>query len=440
MTSVQNRLQPLSGSKILALAFCCWLSSCTTTKTGTGSKENIPLPQNKEGISKQATKEGPVTIPDKKPYKKTSYTIAMLLPFGSSKAYISNLDEPGGYNFPEESQLAAEYYQGALMALDSLQQLGLNVKLLVHDVGLDTIQLKKNLMAPDLISADLIIGPVGNSNLKIACDFSLSHKIWLVSPFSVMVNGHSPNPNYVLANATLRSHCEKIYDYISRKNYNSKVYLIYKKRPADLELVNYFKEYQSSDQSPNNHAIQFVELTDSSKIKFNQVKDALSDSGRNIIIVPSNDEIFVRFVLRQLNGLTDAFLMEVYGMPTWVNFDLIPREQFVNVSTHITQNFWIDKSGAAAEKFKNAYVEKFKVNPTDYAVKGYDQLLYFGNILIKQGIDFETAFKQSETTELAERFSLQPVLSNSDQSFLYYENKSVFMLQYETDKLRKLTY
>ncbi|MEP7129477.1 MAG: hypothetical protein ABI729_11440, partial [Chitinophagales bacterium] len=65
MTSAQNRLQLLNGNNILALAFCCWMSSCTTSKTGIGSKENIPLPPNKESISKQANKDVPVTIPDK---------------------------------------------------------------------------------------------------------------------------------------------------------------------------------------------------------------------------------------------------------------------------------------------------------------------------------------------------------------------------------------
>ncbi|HUM47111.1 MAG TPA: hypothetical protein PLD84_09290, partial [Chitinophagales bacterium] len=140
----------------------------------------------------------------------------MLLPFQSSKVFITDLSESSSYYFPEESQLAAEYYQGALIALDSLKRMGLKTKISVYDVGMDSMQLKKTLLEPGLKNADLIIGPVGNSSLKITCQFSISNKIWLVSPFSVTAIGNNPNPNYVLANATMRSHCEKIYDYISK--------------------------------------------------------------------------------------------------------------------------------------------------------------------------------------------------------------------------------
>src|SRR5438105_2332401 len=69
--------------------------------------------------------------------KKGPYTIAMLLPFENNKVYVNDLMEAASYSFPQESQLAVEYYQGATIALDSLSRKGLKATVLVTDAGSD---------------------------------------------------------------------------------------------------------------------------------------------------------------------------------------------------------------------------------------------------------------------------------------------------------------
>ncbi|MEO6168249.1 MAG: hypothetical protein ABIO46_03160 [Chitinophagales bacterium] len=422
----------------MLLLSCFYFYSCGTTQS-TGSSQGDISHHQPPAAPAEIKKEPIVPPTEKKLPGKNEYTIAMLLPFQGSKVFITDLNESSEYYFPEESQLAAEYYQGAMIALDTLKKMGLKAKMVVYDVGMDTTQLKKRLLEPDLKSADLIIGPVGNSSLKITCEFSMKNKIWLVSPFSVTAIGNNPNPYYLLANATMRTHCEKIYDYISKNKPAGKVILLYRKRPAELELVKYFKDYQLLQESISGNSLRFIELTDSSEKKIGQVKEFLFDDHRNLIIIPSNDALFVRNVIKQLNGITDGFLMDVFGMPTWINFDLIPQEQLANTSTHITQNFWLDKTSVTATHFKDMYVREFNMNPSDYAVKGYDQVMYFGSLLLKNGTDLEDSFKKNGTSELAERFSLEPVpVPGNTKGVWYYENKSVYMLRYEEDTLKRI--
>ncbi|MBA2422289.1 MAG: hypothetical protein H0V61_03600, partial [Chitinophagales bacterium] len=140
----------------------------------------VPGTQTNPKEHPKADDKEPSDAPSDVSFKKDEYTIALLLPFESNKVYISDLAKETSYYFPQETQLAVEYYQGAMMALDSLQKMGLKSKVFVYDVGLDTIAFKNVLRKPEMKNTDLLIGPVSNRSLKIASQFSLKNKVTLV--------------------------------------------------------------------------------------------------------------------------------------------------------------------------------------------------------------------------------------------------------------------
>jgi ABC-type branched-subunit amino acid transport system substrate-binding protein len=239
-------------------------------------------------------------VPEKseaKENKKGPYTIAMLLPFQNNKVYVNDLMETASYSFPQESQLAVEYYQGATIALDSLGRKGLKATVLVADAGTDSVQLRSALKNPQLKDANFIIGPVSPAGLNLVADFAKTNQVYLVSPFAATVVSNLPNPYYILANASIQSHCEKTYDYIKKVENPSEVIMLYRQREGDLEIASYFKDYAKAKNE--NHALHFIELTDSTTKKFYQLKDLLSEDHKNIVLVPSNDEAFVRTVIKQ---------------------------------------------------------------------------------------------------------------------------------------------
>lgn len=440
MTSVQSHRLLLNGNSLLLIlsTFFC-LHARAQTIAFTAMKQVPPLSMSDGNPAASNMASVPVMGTQPVTGQKT-YTIALLLPFQSDKVFINDLNEALGYYFPEESQLAAAYYQGCLMALDSLAKTGFSAKLLVYDAGMDTTSIQNVLMMPELKNADLIIGPVGNRSLRKATEFSSVNAKWLISPFSTTAIGDTVSPYYLLANATIKTHCEKICDYISRTQFSDKVILLYKKRPPEMELVNYLKKHRQLHSRDSLHTLQFMELTDSSEIKLKQLASVLSATNKNIIIVPSNDEAFVLSVFKQLNLLSDEFLIQVFGMPTWMNFDRIPAEYLLKVSTHITQNYWLDKQSPAVNQFYRQYAERFQMNPSSYAIKGFDQMLYFGALLMKNGNGIDTAFIRHPGTGLAERFTIAPVMLHDEDSGItgeekplpwFFENKAVLMLRYE---------
>src|SRR5215469_15477250 len=101
MTSAPSRLQRLSGNKVILafLCFVCWQKIYAQDSLLNRQKELV---------------------------------IALLLPFQSEDVYQL---ENGKFHFGEESQLSVEYFQGASLAVDSLNKAGIHCRLLVFDAG-----------------------------------------------------------------------------------------------------------------------------------------------------------------------------------------------------------------------------------------------------------------------------------------------------------------
>src|SRR5207244_9910470 len=109
-------------------------------------------------------------------------------------------------------------------------------------------------------------------------------------------------------------------------------------------------------------------------MKLSNLRDSLYITDKNILLIPTNDEMFTRSMLQKVASLSTDYNIEVIGMPTWINFDLVPSEYFDSAKVIITSSFWLDKISEKAEKFKTHYVSKYQTNPTEFSVRGYDEL------------------------------------------------------------------
>jgi hypothetical protein len=364
------------------------------------------------------------------------YTIAFLLPFNANKVYIRDLQQSDFY-LPEETQIAVAFYEGALLALDSLAKQGFHCTVLVFDIGNDSASVNAVLSKPQLREANLIIGPLSGYALKAASAFSNETHIPLISPLSAAYISDAPNQFFILANATLRTHCEAIYDYLLQHEITSHVLLVYRKKPEDLELVNYLKDYRAKKDSAGYPEIRFIEFSDSSRMTSLKLRDSLFITQKNIIVVPSNEETFVRSILKKAAMLHADYNLEVIGMPTWINFDALPAENLDSLKTLITSSFWLDKTSWQAQKFQVLYFKKYGVNPMDYAVRGYDEMYYFGLHLMQLDKLFISVFPPGTGLSGATAFNVVPVMEK-ERDVWYRENKSIFFLQHDSGAWKKI--
>jgi hypothetical protein len=77
-----------------------------------------------------------------------------------------------------------EFYEGALLALDSLRSKGYSVTLTTYDTERDRARVREILRKPEMRDMDLIIGPVNYWNLEIVAEWARDNEIPLLSPFT----------------------------------------------------------------------------------------------------------------------------------------------------------------------------------------------------------------------------------------------------------------
>src|SRR5438874_1475873 len=95
---------------------------------------------------------------------------------------------------------------------------------------------------------------------------------------------------------------------------------------------------------------------------FYHLADSMLLTQKNVVVVFSNDESFVIRALNFIGRLSADYRIDVVGMPSWINFSSLPPALLDSERVVITSSFYFYKNSTEAEKFRNAYHDKFRVN------------------------------------------------------------------------------
>lgn len=98
--------------------------------------------------------------------------VALLLPFMTNETTQSSA-----------TSRFVEYYEGLLLAVDSLRNMGTSIELSVYDTGNGTKKVKEILKEDALSNANLIIGAVQNDQIGLIADFAQKHNNQIRDPF-----------------------------------------------------------------------------------------------------------------------------------------------------------------------------------------------------------------------------------------------------------------
>ena len=108
---------------------------------------------------------------------KTSIECALALPWNFAKVTETSKIDANTERF-------IEFYNGMLLAVDTLRKTGLNINLRVYDSGKTDAEAQTLVSYNELKSMDFIIGPAYQSQIKTMADFALANNVKLVIPFT----------------------------------------------------------------------------------------------------------------------------------------------------------------------------------------------------------------------------------------------------------------
>ncbi|MGE4569147.1 MAG: ABC transporter substrate-binding protein, partial [Bacteroidales bacterium] len=304
--------------------------------------------------------------------------IALLLPL--------QLDQSANKSVPlrmvdAEALAALEFYEGALLAFDSLKQAGLRTELYLFDTGKSAQTLRQTLNLAEMQRMDLIIGPFFSDMLPMASDFSRQHRIPLAVPTLPIHREEFLNNPYLIAVNPEPTRAVRTAFQQMASLPDSRVTLV----------IN------PDETSTHNYRLYTQLLEETLPGRFHTVsgtapQSAIAEGKQNLFIIPSTDEGFVSRTLASLNLAAKTHNITVFAPPSWNQFETIDLDYFHNVQYRYWSGFSIDYNKPETQSFLRNFQQAFRSEPyrkiegsLNYGFLGYDLSLFLGSALLYYG-------------------------------------------------------
>jgi len=377
-------------------------------------------PKTEPPSQKPVVKSEPAKVT--KPVAPKVSNISLLLPFELDRL------APGAAYTSEtlrEAEIALNYYQGFKLALDSLTGKGYNFKVSVYDTRDQNSQAHSLAINPAIKNSDLIVGPVFPDGLKTFSGTYSNGKQPIVSPLSAAAPANYKNPNLVTIMTPLEYHAWGVAKYISEQVKPQKVFVL---KSGYSQENDYIIPFRKAIDSLGKKKIKIVYLTVIHG-QMGPLIPQLSASGKNVFVVPATDQHFLSVTLRGLDSLSATYPVTLFGHPNWVKFSFLKPELLQRLNTYITSSDHIDYKAPGTLNFISNYRAAYHTEPNDFAIKGFDEGLYFGELL---GTDSLKNITQADFTGMHNNFHLVK------KPGLGYINTHVFLFKYANFELKKV--
>jgi ABC-type branched-subunit amino acid transport system substrate-binding protein len=371
MISVQNHLLQLSGNKWL------WLFLMMLGLGACSPKVQPPAPvvktetEKKPEIVKEQPK--PVVLPP----AKTS-VVSLILPFA-----LNNLSSGYTNEGLKQANLSVDFYQGFKLALDSLTSFGYNYELYVYDSQGQASQSHALAYNSQVRVSDLIVGPVFPDDMKAFASVLTSQRNPIVSPLSPAAPSSISNQNLVTVVPPLQYHALAAAKYATGKIKAKRIFILNSGFTADKEYIGYFKK---GVDSLTKKTVQLTELY-VSKGDLSTLIPRLSTTTENVFVVPSTNQQFLMVTLQALDELSATYPVTLFGHPNWESYSFLKAEQLQRLKTHITNSDKVNYKASSTLNFLRSYRRIYKSEPSEYAIKGFDEGMYFGKLLANSASD-----------------------------------------------------
>lgn len=379
----------------------------------------------------QATDRKPITKPKPAPPKKDfeypqsvvkdKYRIDVLAPL-----YLSELVQDGkvrGGRLPDKVMPYLKFYEGLLIATDTLKKLGYKIDIFVYDVS-DELESPATLVNTDAFAgSDMILGILSSNDFPLVANYARKHNINFVSALSPSNQGVTDNPYFTMLQPSLESHCSAIEGFIYKKYGNISPILMYRSKvTVDSIASSYFWERGAMEY----RKLQCDVLPERDKILPMLVKDQ-----KNIILVPILSDKYAESMITKLYEWFPDYEFEVWGMPSWDNMASLKKsDAYPNVVVYFTNPYHFDPTTASGQAVVNAYKKKFGGKPDNMVFRGYETMFWYSYLLKKYGNIFNVQLWDNGGAPFT-RFDVK-LVKDAQGKLMYYENKHVYLYRYHS--------
>ena len=343
---------------------------------------------------------------------------AVMLPFMAGTS--TNMDE---------QVRMVEYYEGFLMAVDSLKKQGVSIDLYTYDTKGREATLNSILSKKEMKNMDIIFGPAKAQDIDVLATFADKNNIRLVVPFAPKVDEVFKNPHIYQINTPQSYLYSEVYEHFTRKFSDSNVIFLNASN-GDREKDEFIKGMKTELR---NNGISYRDFTVTDN--FYEITTVMDTLRNNIFIPTSGKSTALVKILPQLTQIRRErpnYMMNLFGYPEWQTYTNDYLASFYEIDTYFYSSFYTNNLFPAAVHFTNSYRRWYSKDMANiypkYGMLGYDTGYFFLKGLSKYGNKMEENLNSIQVTPIQTGFKFERV--NNWGGFI---NRKVFFVHFSKD-------
>lgn len=346
---------------------------------------------------------------------------------GTIKAAVVLPFNTDGTGTQDEQIRMVEYYEGFLMAVDSLKKRGVSIDLYTYDSGKSTASVNRILNKPEMKNMDVIFGPAHTEQVTPMADFARKNNIRLVVPFTSKNDDVFNNASIYQINTPQSYLYSEVYEHYLRKFPNANVIFL------DAETGHKDKDdfIKGLKEELKNKQITYKELKGES-INPDGMKLVVDSLRENVLIPTSGKNVALIKILPQMIVTARQhpnYDMKLFGYPEWQTYTHDHLSSFFELDTYFYSSFYTNNLFPAAIQFTQSYRRWFSKDMANtypkYGMLGFDTAFFFLQGLHKYGSNFEENMNNMMLTPIQTGFKFERV--NNWGGFI---NRKVFFVHF----------
>jgi LysM repeat protein/ABC-type branched-subunit amino acid transport system substrate-binding protein len=333
--------------------------------------------------------------------------------------------------FYGNSESFVQFYEGVLLAVDSMQKSGMQINLNVFDTQRKADSIRQFIYSEDFLETDLIIGPVYEIVQKEVAQIAAKNRIPIVSPLAAQSQIVKSNPQFYQLAPTREYIADRTAEMIGEEYFNSNFIVV---KPSDYsgttegDLVKLVQEkFFNSGFLSDRQGVSFTIYDLKTEGQFG-LRRIMSKHKENVVIIPSTDEGELSVAISNVNNLTEDFSITLVGSNRFQSFHSINIEQYHNLKLRYITPYWMDYKNPATIQFVEKFKKNFGTEPGNFGTRGFDAAFYFLHALKYFGKDFEACLPYLHIDLIQGNYHFEKV-----SQFGGYMNQGVSVVSYSRD-------
>lgn len=362
------------------------------------------------------------------------YHVALMVPL-----YLYDIDN---LSISKESSLKTQksrpmsflqFYEGFMLAAETLEKEGLKLDLTVIDVTDNVASAESALKQIRGKELDLIVGPFFGKSFDVIEEYAKSNGIVMVNPLSMRESVIENNPNVVKVKPGDIGMILSISSLVKNTYSNANVFIVSREKSEDTiflnqlehhlnlavneevivsgdEFLNYARneserlemgsrlvptvdvegQVYSTDDFQNGSMDKVVMSNAVKRYSYSEMgtlKSQLSGVRTNLIIAYGDDNVFATQILNSLTKSADRFPITLVCVRDWQKHEKLLVDNLLKMNAIYVSDFFVDYQDDATKRFVRRFRSKYVTEPQKYAFEGYDVGYYFLSALMQYGND-----------------------------------------------------